>query len=63
MFDHIVQRRSVADMARPHLIEHTIATFVDAESLRFLKVEVVGPSEQRGRLAEPAQALIEADCS
>jgi hypothetical protein len=53
LFDHTVQRRSVADMARPDFVEHAIATFADAQSLRFLKVEVVGAFKKRRRLAKP----------
>jgi hypothetical protein len=63
LFDHIVQCRGVADMARPGFVKHAIGTLGDAKSLSLRKVEVVGAFEQRRRLAEPTQTLVKANCS
>ena len=63
LFDHVVERRGVADMARPDFVKHAIGTLGDAKSLRFLKVEVVGAFEQRRRLAKPTETLVKANRS
>ena len=41
LLDHIVERRRVADMARPDFIEHAIGAFRDAEGFRLGEVEIV----------------------
>ena len=63
LLDDVIERRGVADMARPDFVKHAIGTLGDTKSLRFLKVEVVGAFEQRRRLAKPTETLVKANRS
>ena len=61
LLDHIVERRRIADMTRPLLIEHPVGRLRRPEGLRACEILIVRAFEQCGRIAEPAQPLIEAN--